>query len=69
MFKHYRPYVPVEYHSDEMYAEPSLEVLVKVMAEKVDRRVFRAALKKKKYKRAKEQLENVAFGNDDKAVT
>ncbi len=69
LFKHYRPYVPVEYHSDEMYAEPSLEVLVKVMAEKVDRRVFRAALKKKKYKRAKEQLENVAFGNDDKAVT
>jgi hypothetical protein len=38
------------------------------MAEKVDRRVFRAALKKKKYDRAKEQLENVAFGNDDEAV-
>ncbi len=52
-----------------MYAEPSSEVLAKVMAEKVDRRVFRAALKKKKYDRAKEQLENVTFGNDDKAVT
>jgi hypothetical protein len=36
--------------------------------EKVDRKVFRAALKKKKYDRAKEQLENVAFGNDDEAV-
>ena len=68
LFKHYRPYVPVEFHSDEMYAEPSSEVLAKVMAEKVDRRVFRAALKKKKYDRAKEQLENVAFGNDDEAV-
>jgi hypothetical protein len=68
LFKHYRPYVPVEFHSDDMYAEPSSEVLAKVMAEKVDRRVFRAALKKKKYDRAKEQLENVAFGNDDEAV-
>jgi hypothetical protein len=69
LFKHYRPYVPVEYQSDEMYAEPSPEVLAKVMAEKVDRRVFRAALKKKKYEQAKEQIENVALGNDDEAVT
>ena len=68
LFKHYRPYVPVEFHSDEMYTEPSSEVLAKAMAKKVDRRVFRAALKKKKYDRAKEQLENVAFGNDDEAV-
>jgi hypothetical protein len=70
LFKHYRPYVPVKYHSDKMYAEASPEVLAKVMAKKVDRRVFRAALKKKtKYERAKEQLENVVFGNDDEAVT
>ncbi len=39
--------MPVEYLSDPMYTEPSPEVLAKVMAEKVDRRVFRVALKKK----------------------
>ncbi len=43
--------------------------MAKVMAKKVDRRVFRAALKKKNYDRAKEQLEIVVFNNDDEAVT
>jgi hypothetical protein len=50
-----------------MYAEPSPEVLAKVRAEKVDRRVFRVALKKKKYERTKKQLEDVAFGDGDGA--
>ena len=45
MFKNFRLYVPVECQSDPMYAEPSPEVLAKVRAEKVDRRVFRVALK------------------------
>ncbi len=36
LFKHYRPYVPVEFQSDPMYAEPSPEQMAKVKAEKVD---------------------------------
>ena len=28
LFKHYRPYVPIEYHSDPMYVEPSSEVFL-----------------------------------------
>jgi hypothetical protein len=40
-------------------------VLAKVRAEKVDRKEFRATLKRKKYDRTKEQLKNVAFGVDD----
>jgi hypothetical protein len=64
LFKNFRPYVPVEFQSDPMYAEPSPEVLAKVKAEKVDRKEFRATLKKKKYDRTKEQLETVVFGDD-----
>ena len=64
LFKNFRPYVPVEFQSDPMYAKPSPEVLAKVKAEKVDRKEFRATLKKKKYDRTKEQLETVAFGDD-----
>ncbi len=37
--------------------------MAKVKAEKVDRKEFRAMLKKKKYDRTKEQFETVAFGN------
>ncbi len=48
-----------------MYAEPSLEVLTKVKAEKVDRKMFWATLKKKNYDKMKEQLETVAFGDAD----
>jgi hypothetical protein len=48
MFKIFRPYVPVEYQSDPLYAEPSPEVPAKVMAEKVDRKEFRATMKRKK---------------------
>jgi hypothetical protein len=65
LFKNFRPYVSVEFHSDPMYAEPSQEVLAKVTAEKVDRKEFRATLKKKKYDRTKEQFEKVAFGDGD----
>jgi hypothetical protein len=63
LFKNFRPYVPVEFQSDPMYAKPSPEVLAKVKAEKVDRKKFRATLKKK-YDRMKEQLKTVAFGDD-----
>ena len=65
LFKNFRPNVPVEFQSDSMYAEPSLEVLAKVKAEKVDRKEFQVTLKKKKYDRMKEQLETLAFGDDD----
>jgi len=43
MFKNYRLVVPVEFHSDELYAEPSPEVWSKVKVEKTDRSEFRAA--------------------------
>ena len=65
LFKNFRPYVPVEYQPDPLYAEPSPEVLAKVMAKKVDRKEFRVTMKRKKYDRTKEQLENVAFGDND----
>jgi hypothetical protein len=65
LFQKFRPFIPVEFQLDPMYAEPSPEVLAKVKAEKADRKEFWATLKKKKYDRTKEQLENVAFGNDD----
>ena len=65
LYKHYRPYVPVEFQSDPMYAEPSPEQMAKVKAEKVDRKEFRATLKKKKYDKTKVQLERNAFGDFD----
>lgn len=40
MFQKYRPVVPNEFHSDELYAEPSAEVYSKVKSEKVDRAEF-----------------------------
>ena len=38
LFKHYRPYGPVEYQSDPMYAEPSPKQMANVNAEKVDQK-------------------------------
>ena len=64
MFKNYRPVVPVEFHSDELYAEPSPEVWSKVKVEKTDRSEFRANLKAKKYA-GKEQVESTAFDSDE----
>ncbi len=48
MYKNYRPNVPVEYHSDVMYAEPSEEVWSKVKVEKMKRSEFQANLKAKR---------------------
>jgi hypothetical protein len=64
MFKIYRPVVPVEFHSDELYAEPSQEVWSKVKVEKTDRSEFRANLKAKKYA-GKERVESTAFDRDE----
>jgi hypothetical protein len=64
MFKNYRPVVPVEFHSDELYAEPSPEVWSKVKVEKTDRSEFRANLKAKKYA-GKERVESTAFDSDE----
>ncbi len=47
MNKNYRPNVPVEYHSDVMYVEPSEEVWLKVKVEKTERLEFQANLKLK----------------------
>jgi hypothetical protein len=64
MFKNYRPLVPVEFHLDELYAEPSPEVWSKVKVEKMDRSEFRANLKAKKYV-GKERVESTAFNSDE----
>jgi hypothetical protein len=64
LYKNYRPNIPIEYHSDVMYAEPSKEVWLKVKVEKTGRLEFRANLKAKKYAE-KEQIESVAFGNGE----
>jgi hypothetical protein len=64
LFKNFRPYVPVECQSDPMYTKPSPEVLAKVKAKKLDRKVFREELKKKKYG-DKKQLEDDVFGDGD----
>jgi hypothetical protein len=37
MYTNYRPNVPIEYHSDVMYAEPSEDVWSKVKVEKTQR--------------------------------
>jgi hypothetical protein len=66
MWKNYRPNVPIEYHADILYEEPSPEVWSKVKVEKTDRSEFRANLKAKKYA-GKEQVESTAFdGNEGK---
>ncbi len=55
IYKNYRHNVPIEYHSDVMYAEPSEEVWSKVEVEKPERSEFRANLKAKRYA-GKEQI-------------
>jgi hypothetical protein len=67
MYKNYRPNVPVEYHSDVMYAERSEEVWSKVKAEKTERSDVWANLKGKKYA-GKEQIESMAFGDGEAKV-
>ncbi len=64
MYKNYSPNIPIEYHSDVMYPEPSEEVWSKVKVEKTERSEFRANLKAKKYV-GREQIESVAFGDGE----
>jgi hypothetical protein len=64
MYKNYWPNIPIEYHSDVMYAEPSEEVWSKVKVEKTERSEFRANLKAKKYA-GNEQIESVSFGDGE----
>ena len=61
MFAKYRPVIPVEFQSDELYAEPSKEVYSKVKMEKTDQSEFRAKLKATKYKSDTEKIEKMAF--------
>ena len=65
MFKHYKPMVPDEFQSDELYAEPSAEVWAKVKTEKIDRSEFRAKLKVTKYSNDKERIEGIAFDESE----
>ncbi len=70
MWKNYRPNIPLEYHDDVLYMEPTLAQWAKVKDKKCDRSEFRAGLKLKKYgenKATKEKIEGVAFGGDGKA--
>jgi hypothetical protein len=60
MFTKYRPNIPVQFQSDELYAEPSAEVWAKVKKEKIDRSEFRAQLKADKYVNDKERIESLA---------
>ena len=61
MYKNYRPNIPLEYHSDELYAKPNKEVWAKVKTEKSDRSEFWATLKAKKYAESNKQIESMAF--------
>jgi hypothetical protein len=61
MFKNYRLNIPVEYHSDELYAEPSEEVWAEVKTEKSDSSEFRVILKAKKYVENKDRIESMTF--------
>jgi hypothetical protein len=61
MFSKYCLVIPVEFHSDELYAEPSSEVYSKVKTEKTDRSEFPARLKETKYKNDTEKNEKMAF--------
>ena len=61
MFAKYHPVIPVEFQSDELYAEPSKEVYSKVKMEKTDRSEFRAKLKATKYKSDTEKIKKMAF--------
>jgi len=60
MFTKYRPNIPVQFQSDELYAEPSAEVWAKVKKEKIDQSEFRAQLKADKYVNDKERIESLA---------
>jgi hypothetical protein len=64
MYKNYRLNIPIEYHSDVMFAEPSEEVWWKVKVEKTERLEFSANLKTKK-DAGKEQIESVAFSDGE----
>ena len=68
MFTKYRPVVPDEFHSDELYAEPSVEVWSKVKTEKIDRSEFRKKLKATKYAHDKERIESLALDEADGAA-
>ena len=65
MWKNYRPNIPIEYHDNVLYVEPTPAQWAKVKDEKCDRSEFRAGLKMKKYgenKSTKEKIESVVFG-------
>ncbi len=65
MRKNYRPNIPIEYHDDVLYVEPTPVQWTKVKDKKCDRSEFRAGLKMKKCgenKSTKEKIESVVFG-------
>ncbi len=60
--------VPDEFHSDELYAEPSVKVWSKVKKEKIDQSEFRKKLKATKYANNKEHIESLALDEADRAA-
>jgi hypothetical protein len=64
----YRLNIPIEYHSHELYAEPSEEALAKVKTEKIGRSEFWKTVKAKKYSKNKEQIESVTFEDGEGKV-
>ena len=64
MFQKYRPVVPDEFQSDDLYAEPSVEVYSKVKKEKVDWSEFWKKLKATKYANDKEHIQSLALDED-----
>jgi hypothetical protein len=68
MWNNYRPNVPLEYHSDKLYYEPSEEVWVKVKMKITDRSEFQGTLNAQKYVENKEPIESVAFDNGEGKV-
>ena len=62
----YRPNIPIEYHDNVLYVEPTPAQWAKVKYKKCNQSEFRAGLKMKKYgvnKATKERIESVAFGD------
>ena len=60
MFTKYHPNIPVQFQLDELHAELSAEVWVKVKKEEIDRSEFCAQLKADKYVNDKEWIESLA---------
>ncbi len=60
-------YVPLEYHDNALYAEPTAAQWAKVKVERADQAEFPAANKRKKYAMV-EMIESIAFDDEEKMM-